>query len=157
MAQGDVTVYDDFIRASFEKVHDLENDTIKCALVTSTYTPSMDDPIPCWGAGGTTNASTNEVVNTGSPGGYTAGGNTCANPSVTISGSPALVQIDFDDPATWSQDASSPTNARWGIIYNDTASNKECIAFVDLGADFDMTTGDLTITWGAPFATANQA
>ena len=43
------------------------------------------------------------------------------------------------------------------MIYDDTTTNKNCIGYVDLGGVFDATTGDLTITWGAPFATVDQA
>lgn len=153
MAQGDVVIFDQFLVDSMEKVHDLENDVIKCALVNSTTTPAATTADPRWGAGGTTNWSTWEV--SPATGNYTSGGATCASPSVTLSGGAA--EIDFGDPATWAQNASNPTNARWGIIYNDTATGKNCIGYVDLGSVFDMTTGDLTITWGTPFATFNQA
>lgn len=152
MAQGDVVVFDQFLVDALEKVHDMENDVIKCALITAVQTPVATSADPRWGAGGTTNFATDQVT----PGGnYTTGGNTCAAPSVTLVGGAA--EIDFGDPAAWLQNAGNPTNARWGIIYNDTAAGKNCIGFVDLGSAFDMTTGDLTITWGAPFATLNQA
>lgn len=153
MAQGDVVVFDQFLVDALEGVHNLETDAIFCALVDSTTTPAATTADPRWGAGGTTNFSTWEVTETA--GSYTTGGNACASPSVTLSGGAA--QIDFGDPATWTQHASNPPDARWGIIYNNTAAGKNCIAYVDLGSVFDMTTGDLTITWGAPFATLDQA
>lgn len=152
MAQGDVVVFDQFLVDVCEALHDLENDVIKCALITSATTPAATTADPRWGAGGSTNLSTDEVT---AGGNYTAGGNTCANPAVTLNAGAA--EIDFDDPAVWSQNASNPTNARWGIVYNDTDAGKRAIGYVDLGSTFDMTTGDLTITWGAPFATLNQA
>jgi len=152
MAQGDVHVFDQFLVDALEKKHDLENDSIKCALIDSVQTPATTSADPRWGAGGTVNFSTDEVT---AGGNYVAGGADCANPAVTLNG--GLAEIDFDDPATWAQNVSNPTDARWGIIYNDTSAGKECIGYVDLGSAFDMTTGDLTITWGAPFATLNQA
>ena len=152
MAQGDVVFFDQFLVDSMEKVHNLESDTIKLALVDDTPTPATTTAVPCWGSGGTTNFSSNEVT---AGGNYSAGGAACANPTVALSGGAAT--FDTDDPATWSQHASNPTDARWGILYNDTATNKNAIGYVDLGSAFNMTTGDLTVAWGAPLATFDQA
>lgn len=165
MAQGDCYLYNQFRLDVLEKKHDLENDTIKVALVTSAYTPTIGDVYPCWGNSPTSPTGVDVSGYEVTPGGtYAAGGATCANPSVTITASPQVVEIDFDDPttsplstsspmATWDQNASNPTNARWGIVYNDTATNKECIGFLDLGADFNLSGGALTLNWGTPFAT----
>lgn len=151
MAQGDVVFFDQWLVDVLEAKHDHELGTFYCALITNAVTPLATTSDPRWGAGGGTNFTTNEVT----PGGnYAANGAALANPSVTLNG--GLAEIDWDDPATWSQNASNPTNATWGIIYNNQA-NKECVGFVDLGGAFDMTTGDLTITFGAPAATLNQA
>jgi len=157
MAQGDVVVFDSFIQYSFEG--NAENpfdlgatpDTLKCAIVDNSTVPAATTADPCWGAGGTTNFATNEQ----SGGNFTAGGLALSSPAVTNSG--GVIHLDFGDPATWSQNASNPTSCYWGIIYSDTATNKNCIGYVDLGGVFDATTGDLTITWGAPFMTADQA
>jgi len=157
MAQGDVVVFDSFIQYSFEG--NAENpfdlgatpDTLKCAIVDNTIVPATTTADPTWGAGGTTNLSANEQ----SGGNFTAGGLTLASPAVTNNG--GVIELDFGDPATWSVNASNPTTCFWGIIYSDTATNKNCIGYVDLGGTFDATTGDLTITWGAPFMTADQA
>lgn len=158
MAQGDVVVFDAFMENIFDSgIHDFgaTPNVVKCALIKSAANggddPAITDANPTWGAGGTTNFATAEVT---AGGNYTAGGNACATPTATLNA--GTLEIDFGDPAVWSQNAGNPTNARWGIIYDDTATNKNVIGWVDLGSDFDMTTGDLTITWGAPFATVNQ-
>jgi hypothetical protein len=153
MAQGDLAFHDAALVAVLEKMHDLEADTIKLALITSAVTPDITDADPRWGAGGTTNYATNEVT----PGGnYSAGGATLANPSVTLTG--GLAMFDADDPATWAQHASNPTNARWGIVYNDTDAGKRVLGFLDLGSTFDMTTGPLAVAWNANgLARLNQA
>lgn len=154
MAQGDVVVFDQFLVNCLDG--DIGHDfgatpnVIKCAIIDSGVTPTATTADPCWGAGGSTNFSTNEVTAAGD---YTAGGNTCATPSVTLSG--GLAEIDFGNPTAWA--TGTDTDARWGIVYDDTTTNKNCIAFVDLGSSFDMSTGTLTITWGTPFATLNQA
>jgi hypothetical protein len=157
MAQGDVVVFDDFLeyvlKGNAENPFDFgaTPDTIKCGIVSNATVPSATTADPCWGAGGTTNFATNEQTG----GNFSAGGNTCA--SLTVTNNSGTIELDFGDPATWSQNASNPTTCYWGIIYSDTATNKNCIGYVDLGGVFDATTGDLTITWGAPFATLNQA
>ena len=49
MAAGDIVFYDAFLVNVQEKVFNLETDTIKLGLVTSTYTPTATDAEPCWG------------------------------------------------------------------------------------------------------------
>lgn len=154
MAQGDIILFDQFIVDMAEKVHNLETDTLKVGLVNSTTTPATTTADPRWGAGGTTNFAANEVAP--ATGNYTAGG-----ASITTGASATLTggQLVFDstDNPSWVQHASNPTNARWGILYNDTATGKNCIGSVDLGSVFNMTTGDLTITWNASgIITGNQ-
>lgn len=143
MAIGDVTAITAFKVSGWEKFHDLENDTIKLGLITSATTPTETTADPRWGAGGTTNWSTNEVP---AGGNYSAGGPTIANPAVTISSTAAV--FDGDDISIL-QNGSNPTNARWGILYNDTDTGKRVIAFLDLGADVDLSAGDFTVTWNA--------
>lgn len=125
------------------EVHQLETDTIKLGLVTSSVTPSETTSDPRWGSGGSTNLSTNQVT----PGGnYSSGGPTIANNTYTLSS----VTATFDgDNISISQNASNPTNARWGAIYNDTAAGKQALAFLDLGGATDLSAGDFSVTWNA--------
>lgn len=142
MAAGDVTVYNAHLQDIGRGVHNLETGDISMGLVTTSYTPTAGDAVPTWGAGGTTNTSTNEVT----PGGnYAAGG-----PSIggTYSQTSGTATFDVTDVSI-TQNAGNPTNARWGIIYNDTATNKECIGFIDLGAAINLASGDFSITWNA--------
>ena len=87
--------------------------------------------------------STSEVT---AGGNYTAGGPSAANPTVSLTGGAGV--FDADDISI-AQHASNPTNARWGIIYNDTATGKNCIGYVDMGADIDLSAGAFSITWNA--------
>ena len=153
MAQGDVTVYDAFLEAVFDGDHLWDGtDTYYCAIVDNTAANfDVTTADPHWNGTGTTNLQLNEVTG----GSMTAGGLTCGVGSSTLAG--GLLQIDLTDPATWSSAGGNPTNCYYGIVYNFTDAAKKCVAFVDLGGVFDATTGDLTITWGAPFATVNQA
>jgi len=143
MATGDVVFFDQWMVDVQEKVHNLETDTIKVGFTDSTTTPAATTADPRWGAGGTTNLSTDEVT---AGGNYSAGGPSAANPSVTLSGGAAV--FDADDISI-TQNGSNPTNARWGIIYNDTATGKNCIGYVDFGSATDLSAGDFSITWNA--------
>ena len=141
MAQGDVTLVQDFLDDLGSKLHDLDADVIKLGLITTTTTPTTGTANPTWGAAGT-NWSTNQVT----PGGnYTTGG---PDISATWSQTSGLGTFDATDVSIL-QNASNPTNARWGIIYNDTATNNDVIGFIDLGGDTDLSAGDFTITWNA--------
>lgn len=142
MAAGDLTVFDEFLEDVGLELHQLETDDFKCGLITATATPTAADADPCWGAGGTTNLSTNQVT----PGGnYATGG-----PSIggTYSQTSGTATFDGTDVSI-TQNGSNPTNARWGIIYNDTEANKHAMAFIDLGAVIDLSAGDFSITWNA--------
>lgn len=152
MAQGDVFFTDQFLVDVQEGLHDLENDTINLGLITSATTPAITTADPRWGAGGSTNWSTNEVS---AGGNYSAGGPAIANPTVTLTGGAGV--FDGDDISI-SQNGSNPTNARWGIIYNDTDTGKRVIGYLDLGADTDLSNGDFSVTWNASgISSLNQA
>lgn len=142
MAQGDVGIFDEFLNTIGKSEINLDTDSIKCGLVTSTTTPTATTADPRWGAGGTTNFSTNDLT---AGGNYVAGGTDITSTYSQTGGTATFDGADL----TWSQNASNPTNARWGILYSDTDADKKCIGWVDLGSDFNMTTGDLNINWHA--------
>lgn len=143
MAQGDIIIFDQFLKDLSDKLHDLDTDTFKLALVNSTTTPATTTADPRWGSGGTTNFDTNEVT---AGGNYTAEGVTLTSVTNTLTGGKAV--WDAAD-VSFAQNASNPTNARWAIVYNNSDAGKRCVLAVDLGSVFDMTTGDLSITWNA--------
>jgi hypothetical protein len=105
--------------------HDLDTDVIKLALYTSAATLS---------AATTVYSTSDEVVGTG----YTAGGNTLAGATVSLTGTTAFV--DFTD-TTWS---TATITARGALIYNSSKSNK-AIAVLDFGSDKTSTAGDFTV------------
>jgi hypothetical protein len=140
-----MNVFDQFMVDMAEGVHNLETDTIRVALVDSTITPTAATSDPRWGAGGGTNLATNEVT---AGGNYTAGGiDISSGATMTLTGGAAV--FDSTVNPQWLQDAGNPTDARWAIVYNDTAAGNNAIGWVDLGSVFDMSGGDLTITWNA--------
>ena len=151
MAQGDVVFFQQFLIDALEGVHNLETDNIQIGITDGTTTPAEGTADPHWGGTGTTNFASEQVSIAGA---YT-GPVSLANPSVLWANNRA--EIDWDNPATWTQNGASPTNATWGIIFNNTSTNKKCIGYVDLGGVFDMQTGDLTITFGTPAAYLDHA
>ena len=140
----------------FQRVFDFQSpdfgttpNEIKCAIIKSAanggHDPSVTDAYPTWGSGGTTDLSASEVT----PGGnYVAGGAIVASPTSTLNG--AVLELDWGNVPTWATHASNPSDARWLIFYDNTSTNKDCICYFDLGADRDMTTGNLATTMGVP-------
>lgn len=135
MAAGDITVYHQFKIDLGNKIHDLDSDTWKVGFITSAVTPAVADAEPHWGGTGTTNLSTNQVT----PGGnYATGGVTLTTMAFTNSAGTVSWKAD---KIVIAQNASNPTNARWGILYNNTDTNKRCAAILDFGSDINLTTG----------------
>lgn len=129
--------YGNAFKAAFNKEIDLDSDTIKVALCTSTYTPNQDTHDYF-------NDVTNEVTGTG----YTAGGATLTSPSVTYTGGTNVFAFDAAD-TSWS---TSTLTARYAVIYDSTpgtAATNPLIAYVDFGADVSTTAGTFAITWAA--------
>jgi hypothetical protein len=85
--------------------HDLDTDTLKIALYTSMAALGPDTTVYTT-AGETSGA------------GYTAGGLTLTN--VTVSQGNGIAYVDFDNPA-WS---GASFTARGALIYNSSKSNK---------------------------------
>jgi hypothetical protein len=111
-------------------------DTIKVALVTSSYTPDQD-------AHSFFSSVTNEV----SAAGYTAGGFTLTTKTVTKDNTGNRAVLD-SDPAVWS--AASFT-ARGAVVYKDTgtAATSPLMLYKDFGSDKTVTAGTFTLNWHA--------
>jgi hypothetical protein len=142
MAAGDVTVFEEFADQLGMEIHDFDNDTIKLALIDDTVTPTAADATPAWGATSGVDYDANEVS---AAGGYTSGGETVA---VTWSEAGGVATLnDNTGDVSLEQNPSGFTDARWGILYNDSATNKNAIAFVDLGGDVSEQAGPIEINW----------
>lgn len=128
-------LYNNFKESILSDGIDFENDTIKVALCTSSYTPDIDadeyyDDID------------NEVA---SGSGYTTGGETLANVTVTQDDANDQAVLDADD-VTWT---SSTITARYAVIYKDTgtASTSPLIGYIDFAEDKASSSGDFEINW----------
>lgn len=115
---------------------DLDTDTIKVALVTSSYVADQD-------AHDDFADITNEVAGTG----YTAGGAALASKAVTADDTDNEGVFDAQD-VTWS---SSTITARGAVIYKDTgvAATSLLVCYLDFGSDQSSSAGDFTISWNA--------
>lgn len=129
-------IYNNFKKLIMNGGIDLDTDTIKVALVTSSYTPNQD-----------THDFFDDVTNEVSGTGYTAGGASLANKAVTADNTDNEGVFDADD-VTWS---TSTITARGAVIYKSTgtASTSALIAYIDFGSDQSSSAGNFTITWGA--------
>lgn len=129
-------IYNNFKKLIMNGGIDLDTDTIKVALVTSSYTPDQD-------AHDFFDDVTNEVSGTG----YTAGGASLANKAVTADNTDNEGVFDADDVA-WT---TSTITARGAVIYKSTgtASTSALICYLDFGSDKISTAGTFTISWNA--------
>lgn len=108
---------------------DLDTDTLKVALFTSSYSPALTDTLYSGLSG--------EVANGN---GYTTGGATVTTPA--FSGTTTTV-FDADD-TSWTFSASK--TARYGVLYGSSSS--KLIGYLDFGSD-QTSGGTFTITWNA--------
>jgi hypothetical protein len=127
-------LYGNFVTKLANKEIDLDSDTLKVMLCTSSYTPDQDAHIY-------KSAVTNEVTGTG----YTAGGATLASVTVGYNAATNTFTLDSADPS-W---ANSTITARYAVFYDDTPSTsatKPLIAYWDFGADVSSSGGPFTLT-----------
>lgn len=114
----------------------LKSDTIKIALLTSSYTPNADHDFY-------NDVSTYEVSASGS---YTAGGATL---SKTLSTDATDDEGVFDaTDVSWT--AASIT-ARYAVVYKDTgvASTSPLILLIDFGQNYTSTAGTFSLPFSA--------
>jgi len=117
---------------------DLNTDTFKIMLTTSTYTPVKD-----------THDFRDDVTNEVSGTGYTAGGATLSGVSVTYDSASDQVQISWTDP-TWT---TSTITARTAVIYKSrggASSADELLAYCTEASDITSTGGTFTVDLPAP-------
>lgn len=129
--------YGSLITKAFNKEVDWDTDTIKVALVTSSYTPNQDTH-DYWD-----DVSANEITGTG----YTTGGATLATKTVGYTGGTNVTKFDADD-VSWT---SSTLTARYAVVYlaTGTGSTSPLIAYVDFATDQSSSSGTFTVTWSS--------
>lgn len=145
MAAGDLAVFDEAFAYMIDGGWEAA-DSIKLTLITSAVVPTSSDAVPGMNAGATTTYT--EVA---AGGGFTAGGEALDTlAAMTVEAARTMTFDDTGASVVWTQNGASPTDARYGIVYNSSDTGLErAIAWIDLGATVDLTAGDLTITWNA--------
>jgi len=125
-------------KAVFNKEVKLCDGNVNVALCTSDYTPNQD-----------THDYFNDLTNELSTGdGYTAGGATLANTTVSYTAGTNVFAFDADD-TTWT---TASITARYAIIYYDAAgvtTDSALLSYQDFGEDITSTADDFKITWNA--------
>lgn len=127
-------IYTSFKRDIMNGAIDLDTDTIKVMLVTSSYTVSA--------AHTKRSDITNEVSGTG----YTAGGTAIGSPTVTNVSTNGV--FDGND-VSWT---TSTITARGAVLYKSrggASSADELVCYLDFGTDKVSTAGTFTISWNA--------
>lgn len=128
--------FNSFVEALAEKVHNLGSDTLKVMLTNSA--PS---------AANTVKANITEIA---AGNGYTAGGTQAViSASSQTSGTYKLVLADVVFTASG---AVGPF--RYAVLYNDTATNDELIAYADYGSSISLANGE---TFTVDFDAVNGA
>lgn len=126
-----------FMETLGQKELNLETDTIKVMLCTSSYVPDQDTH-------DYKSDVTNEVVGTG----YDAGGKTLTGVSWSYNASTNTMVLDATD-VSWT---GSTIVARSAVLYDATPGSdatRPLIGYVDFGADVSTTAGTFQITWNA--------
>ena len=116
-------------------LHDLDTDSIKLALIKPSNSGT-------YGAATTNYSNVTGNSDESSGTNYSAGGQALGSPSITVSGTTAMV--DFADEVF----ANVTTSADGCIIYN-TANSNSAICVIDFGGTVSATAGDLTIEFPA--------
>jgi len=126
--------FNSFVEALAEKVHNLGSDTLKVMLTNTA-------PVA-------TNAVKADITEISAGNGYTAGGGTAAiTSSSQTGGNYKLVLADVVFTATG---AVGPF--RYAVLYNDTATNKELIGWIDYGSSLTLANGE---TFTVDFSATN--
>jgi hypothetical protein len=145
MAAGTPQFYNSFKEYIADGTMDLDDNSFKCALLTSTETFTATDTV-------FTDVSNNEVSATNT--GYTAGGTAV---TATWTRSTGTSTFDLTTNPQWTAGSAGLT-AKWAIIYRTGTVNTvtdALVCAVDLNTDsgsatVSATSGNtLTITWNA--------
>ncbi len=145
-APGALVIYDSFRGWIGDGTFDMNSNTFKAALVTSSYTPAQTTD-QLWGDSG---ISSNEVANGN---GYTTGGVTLTSPTFNVTASVAAFKSSTNP--SWTG-ASSGFVARYLVIYASGTLNGHLNPLVgymlldSAPANVSFAVGNsVTITWNA--------
>lgn len=120
-----VTLFNSFVEAAAEGVHNLASDTLKVVLTDTA--PS------------TSNTVLADITQIAAGNGYTTGGVTATVDSSSQTGGVyALVLSNV----TWTASGGDIATHRYAVLYNDTAASDELIAYADYGVSAVIADGN---------------
>lgn len=131
-------LYGKFVVSVLNKEIDINSDTVKLMVTTSSYTPDQD-----------THDYKSDVTNEVSGTGYPSGGFTVANVTVTYDSGTNTIKIDGDDI---SESGVTLSAARYGVLYDSspaTDATRPLIGYIDFDGDQSVSNADFDVTWHA--------
>jgi hypothetical protein len=134
MAQGDLTLFDQFLYDLGQKKHDLKNDVFVIALLKSAPKTSQVDPV--WA-----NLASEEVEDVASQELVTSWSEELGISTFTAVGKPAVL---------WKKDENGPPDIKYGVIRNESAPDKNLVAHIDFtssGGQSAISLADGDIEW----------
>lgn len=144
MAEGDITIYNDFKEQILSGLHDLTSggNTLKITLHTG-YTPNIDTH-QVWADAGVSSTEYSTAD------GYTAGGKTLGSQTVTQDDAGDRALFDAADVTWTSLGALTPATPSDAIIWNDTPTSPAdpLMCYIELGTTA-TNGGDYTIAFSS--------
>lgn len=142
MSTGAIKFFAQGLHDLGNKLHDLDSDDLRMAIVTTATVPATTTAAPHFGGTGTTNFASSEVAKAT---GYAAP-IVLANKTWTVVAGVPTLRADI---VTIAQDAAGFTNGAYGIIYNNTDANKRAIGFIELSAagSLSLVAGQVVVDW----------
>lgn len=107
--------FDSFMEAEAEKVHNLGADTLKIALTATAPSVSADTQL-------------SDITPISAAGAYAA-----ATVTISSSAQSGGTYTLSHDAVTFTPSGAAFDSARYWVLYNDTATNDELIAYLDYG------------------------
>ena len=142
MAQGDLTLFNDFSQEVLSAEHDLATggNGVKVALITTLPTA------------GTSPNDLSDFTEVSGGTSYVAGGAEINSGMAVTSVSGSTYKWDSSVNPSWTQDGSGPTNIIAALVYNTVSSTG--IGYIDMTTDggttpISLQAGNVSITWNA--------
>lgn len=110
--------FNSFMEAESEEVHNLGADTLRIALTNTAPNVATDDTL-------------SDITQIAATGGYTPAAVTISG-SAQVSGTYTLAH----NAVTFTPAGAAFASARYWVLYNDTATNDELIAYADYGISY---------------------
>jgi hypothetical protein len=130
-------IYGKAFVSAFNKEIDFNSDTIKAMLCSASYTPDQD-----------THQYKSDVTNEITGTGYTAGGVTLSNCTITYDAATNTIKFDCDD-FQWT---GATFTARTLVVYDSTPGSdatRPLILYVTFNADVPVTSSTFSVTVNA--------